>query len=381
MMDSVPRYIDIVGQVDCVARLRAFVDFYRKNGSTPEHILIVGDEGMGKNTISTAVAHELGVLAQEVDAATLQVKGDLTAILTNLRENQVLMIRNISRMRRNLEDLLVQVLRSSKLDIIIGQGQSAVTHTMNIAPFTLICAAPKKSDCSPDLVSCFSLVLSLQPYSIESLEQIAERIAAQSNLEIESEARKLIALNSGSSPHQLELLVQRVARAAKKQRITAEDALQAFAAFGMNVHMNAETASAGNLELMSGIDLERLVTALLSRMDFRAEMTKATGDGGIDIVAFLDKPITGGKYLFQCKRYAPDNLVGAATVREFYGAVTAENAVKGILITTSDFTAQAREFADRVGVELIGLAGLQQLLVQFDMGTSPDRQRFPNPFS
>jgi restriction system protein len=69
--------------------------------------------------------------------------------------------------------------------------------------------------------------------------------------------------------------------------------------------------------------------------------------------------------------YAPYNLVGAATVREFYGAVTAERAVKGVLITTSDFTAQAREFAERVSVELIGLAGLQKLLVQFDVGTSP----------
>jgi restriction system protein len=87
------------------------------------------------------------------------------------------------------------------------------------------------------------------------------------------------------------------------------------------------------------------------------------------MVAVLDRPITGGKYLFQCKRYSPDNLIGAATVREFYGAVTAERAVKGILITTSDFTAQAREFAERVGVELIGLAGLQNLLVQFGVGT------------
>ena len=68
---------------------------------------------------------------------------------------------------------------------------------------------------------------------------------------------------------------------------------------------------------MSGVEFERFVTALLARMEFRPEMTRATGDGGIDIVAILDKPILGGKYLFQCKRYAPENLVGASTVREF----------------------------------------------------------------
>jgi restriction system protein len=108
---------------------------------------------------------------------------------------------------------------------------------------------------------------------------------------------------------------------------------------------------------------------LLTRMEFRPEMTKATGDGGIDIVAVLDKPILRGKYLFQCKRYGPENLVGAATVRDFYGAVTADKAVKGILITTSDFTAQATEFAERVGLELINLPRLQSLLAQHGMAT------------
>jgi len=102
-------------------------------------------------------------------------------------------------------------------------------------------------------------------------------------------------------------------------------------------------------------------------MEFRAETTRATGDGGIDVVAVLDRPILGGKYLFQCKRYAPNNLVGASTVRDFYGAVTADKAVKGVLITTSDFTAQAREFAERVGLELINMGRLQSLLTQYGM--------------
>jgi len=372
MTSNAAKYADIIGQPDSVARLRGFVDFYQKNGSTPEHILIIGNEGMGKRTIATAVANELGVALQEVDAAHLEIKGDLTAILTNLRENQVLMIRNVPRLRRTLQELLFKAASEHRLDIVLAEGTRARrTHTIDVRPFTVIGTATKKSDCSPDLLGRFSLVLSLQPYSIEALEQIAESIAAHANLEIDSGARSLIAINSGGCPHQVEVLMQRVARAVKRQRITAEDATQAFAAFGMNLHTNLETTSAGNLEHMSGVDFERLVTALLARMDFRAEMTKATGDGGIDIVAVLDRAITGGKYLFQCKRYAPDNLVGAATVREFYGAVTAERAVKGIFITTSDFTGQAREFAERVGVELIGLAGLQKLLIQFDVGAGP----------
>jgi len=363
-MDGRPKFEDIVGQPDCVDRLRAFVDFYRMNGSRPEHMLIVGDEGMGKQTIATAVSNEIGVASQGADAAQLEIKGDLTATLTNLREGEVLIVREVCRLRRNIQDLLLRGLRTPRLEITIGQGSRARRHVIEIKPFTLIGTATKKSDCSPDLLSCFSLVLSLQPYSLEALEQIAERIAAQANLEIESEVGGLIAVNSGGCPQKVEVLIYRLAKILKKRQITAKDALQAFAAFGMNVHKGALTGSPVNLDQMSGVDFERLVTALLARMGFRAEMTKATGDGGIDIVAVLDMPITGGKYLFQCKRYAPDNLIGAATVREFYGAVTAERAVKGILITTSDFTAQAREFAERVGVELIDLAGLQRLLAQ-----------------
>src|SRR5437867_4925536 len=101
-----------------------------------------------------------------------------------------------------------------------------------------------------------------------------------------------------------------------------------------------------DLDTFSGIDFEKLIAQLLQRMGFRAEMTKATGDGGIDIEATLDHALTGGRFLIQCKRYAPGCLVGAAAVREFYGALTADRrAVKGILITTSGFSAQALEFA------------------------------------
>ncbi len=119
------------------------------------------------------------------------------------------------------------------------------------------------------------------------------------------------------------------------------------------------------LDTLSGTEFEGLITRLLEHTGFRAGMTKASGDGGIDIVATLDQPLSGGRYLIQCKRYAPDSPVGAATVREFYGALTADRrAVKGILITTSGFTAQATEFATGLPIELIARDQLQRLLEQ-----------------
>jgi restriction system protein len=118
---------------------------------------------------------------------------------------------------------------------------------------------------------------------------------------------------------------------------------------------------------LSGQEFESLITRLLTRMGFHAEMTRITGDGGIDIIAVLDKPIVGGRYLFQCKRFAPENLVGAPTVRDFYGAVTADRAAKGIFITTSSYTAHAREFAEKAGVELIDFARLEKLFLEYGL--------------
>jgi tetratricopeptide (TPR) repeat protein len=126
---------------------------------------------------------------------------------------------------------------------------------------------------------------------------------------------------------------------------------------------SATGVSISSLDTLSGVEFEYLITRVLERMGFRAETTKASGDGGVDVVATLDQPLTGGRYLIQCKRYAPDSTVGAATVREFYGALTADRrAIKGILITTSAFTAQATEFAEGLPIELIARDKLQGLL-------------------
>ena len=121
-----------------------------------------------------------------------------------------------------------------------------------------------------------------------------------------------------------------------------------------------------SLDSLSGIEFEEFITQLLRVMGFRTQITKASGDGGVDIVAFLDKPIIGGRYLLQCKRLASDSLVGAPTIREFYGAVTADRkASKGILITTSGFTMQAKQFAGEVGIELIDGQQLGILLAEY----------------
>jgi restriction system protein len=123
--------------------------------------------------------------------------------------------------------------------------------------------------------------------------------------------------------------------------------------------------STADLHSLTGVEFEKLIAMLLQRMGFHAEMTRATGDGGIDIVAHLERPFVGGRYLIQCKRFSPDSLIGAPVIREFYGALVADRrAIKGVFITTSGFTVQAREFARNLPLELIDGGQLQNLFAE-----------------
>jgi len=154
----------------------------------------------------------------------------------------------------------------------------------------------------------------------------------------------------------------------EKRPISEQDAKEMLSLFGFYGGSSAQTLEEIPTEWaeLSGINFEKLIAALLNKMGFITEVTKASGDGGVDIEAMLDRPIIGGRYLFQCKRFAADNLIGSPTVREFYGALVADRkAVKGILITTSGFTPQAREFAANLHIELIDGIGLAQLLQEY----------------
>ncbi len=163
-------------------------------------------------------------------------------------------------------------------------------------------------------------------------------------------------------PKKAQSIIGRLAALGKKDFSPVESE-EFLSAYGHIVGQTTRLGEFPDLMSLSGIQFERIITELLEKMGFRAEMTKATGDGGIDVEALLDKPIVGGRYLVQCKRFAPESLVGGPTVREFYGALTADRkAVKGILITTSGFTSQALDFAAGLPIELIDGKGLAELL-------------------
>ena len=361
-----PRLKDIVGQEQAVARLRVFAQLHESSGTAPGHILLIAPEGMGQMLVAAAFAGEFGANSMAMaKGPEFEVTGDFNALFINLRERQFLLIPDVHFLRKPFWKGLREIMRSNQITITIGQGPAARNHVMEVRPFTMIATCSKLRDCPTELLDGFSLVLSLEPYSRTELSEIATRIARKIGVSLELGANELLAGGCNGSPGHLELIMRRLVRTTGQNNITSEDVRTGFQALGIRVASLAAVLESTDLHELSGVEFEKLVAGLLDRMGFQTEMTKTSGDGGIDVIANLNRAIVGGRYLIQCKRYAANNLIGSPMLRDFYGAVTADRAVKGVFITTSDFTVQAREFGERVGLELIGLSQLQELIRKY----------------
>ena len=120
-----------------------------------------------------------------------------------------------------------------------------------------------------------------------------------------------------------------------------------------------------DIDKLSGIEFENVCQVLVEKMGFSTKTTKASGDGGIDLIAFNHQPLLSGKYIIQCKRYA--GSVGEPIIRDLYGVVMSERANKGILMTTGHFTKSAIAFASGKPLELIDGPALKSLMNQYGL--------------
>src|SRR5713226_3507824 len=171
------RLAEFIGQPKVKENLAVAIEAARNRGEALDHVLLYGPPGLGKTTLATIIANELAVPFQQTSGPTLQIKGDLTAILTNVRYKQVLFIDEVHRLQPALEEILYSALEDYKLDIIIGQGPAARTHTMDVKPFTFIGATTRAGLLSAPLRSRFGIVLRLEFYTVADLKVIVERSA------------------------------------------------------------------------------------------------------------------------------------------------------------------------------------------------------------
>jgi holliday junction DNA helicase RuvB len=226
------RLAEFIGQDKVKENLAIAIEAARSRGEAMDHVLLYGPPGLGKTTLANIIANELGVAFQQTSGPTLQIKGDLTAILTNLQARQVLFIDEVHRLQPALEEILYSALEDYKLDIIIGQGPSARTHTMDVQPFTFVGATTRAGLLSAPLRSRFGIMLRLEFYAHKDLQIIVERSAEILGVAIDDEGANEIASRSRGTPRIANRLLRRVRDyaqvrgAGKVDKSTAQAALQ-----------------------------------------------------------------------------------------------------------------------------------------------------------
>jgi Holliday junction DNA helicase RuvB len=226
------RLQEFIGQTKAKEQLAIALEAAKSRGEALDHVLLFGPPGLGKTTLATIIANELDVPYQQTSGPALQIQGDLTAILTNLRDRQVLFLDEIHRLQPVLEEKLYTALEDYKLDIIIGQGPAARTHVMEIKPFTFVAATTRPGLLSSPLRSRFGILLRLEFYTDEDLRYIVTRSAEVLSIPIDQDGAAEIAMRSRGTPRIANRLLRRVrdfaqVRAAGRiDRKTACDALQ-----------------------------------------------------------------------------------------------------------------------------------------------------------
>ena len=202
---------DYIGQENVVKTLKLFIEAVRKRGKPSEHILFYGPPGIGKTTLAYIVANELRGEIKVTSGATITKTGDLAAILTNLKDNDVLFIDEIHRLPKPVEEILYPVMEEYVLDIIIGKGPSARTVRLSIPRITIIGATTKLALLSPPLRDRFGLLLRIDYYHHKDIEKIILMSSKILKLPITKGAISQISLRSRKTPR----LANRILRRAR----------------------------------------------------------------------------------------------------------------------------------------------------------------------
>jgi Holliday junction DNA helicase RuvB len=163
---------EFVGQEQAKGNLRIFIDAARGRGEALDHVLLFGPPGLGKTTLAQIIARELGVNFRATSGPVLAKAGDLAAILTNLEANDVLFIDEIHRLAANVEEILYPAMEDHALDLVIGEGPSARTVRIDLAPFTLVAATTRAGLLATPLRDRFGIPIRLEFYTPEELQRV-----------------------------------------------------------------------------------------------------------------------------------------------------------------------------------------------------------------
>ena len=201
---------DFVGQAKLKENLTIAIEAARGRGEAMDHVLLYGPPGLGKTTLAHIIANELNVRVDLTSGPVLQKKLDLTGALTAMEQHQVFFVDEIHRLLPDVEEMLYAALEDFRVDLMIGAGPGARTHSIPLPPFTAIGATTRAGLLSAPLRSRFGLTLRLNPYDVGDLTKIVFRSAGMLEVEIDANGAGEIAQRSRGTPRIANRLLRRV---------------------------------------------------------------------------------------------------------------------------------------------------------------------------
>lgn len=199
-----------IGQARLKTNLKLAIDAARKRGEPIDHVLLYGPPGLGKTTMATVIANEMGANIRITSGPAVERPGDLASLLTNLADGDILFIDEIHRLNRTVEEVLYSAMEDFKLDIMLGKGPSARSLRLDLPKFTVIGATTRTGNLAAPLRDRFGLIHRLEFYTHDEIAQIISRSADILGVKIHPQASAELAKRARLTPRIANRLLKRV---------------------------------------------------------------------------------------------------------------------------------------------------------------------------